>query len=96
MRHSQPRSLAGLRDQVVAVALVARVDVHGDEREVDRRALLQHVEDLDQRPAVLAARQADHDAVAVLDQVVVDDGLGDLLGDARFERGRVGHRSIEC
>ena len=49
--------------------------------------LLEHVEDLDQRPAVLAARQPDHDAIAVLDQAVLGDRLGDLLGDARFEVG---------
>ena len=66
-RYSQPRA-AQVSDQLVAVALVARVDVHGDEREVDRRALLQHVENLDQGPAVLAAGQADHDPIAVLDQ----------------------------
>ena len=62
-----------------------------DERERDRRALAQHVEDLDQRPAVLAAGQPDHDAVAVLDQVVLGDRLGDLLGEARFERRGVAH-----
>ena len=43
-----------------------------------------------QRPAVLAAGQADHDAIAVLDQTVLGDRLGDLLGDPRFER-RLGH-----
>ena len=75
---------AGLRDHVVLVALVAGVDVDRDEREVDRRAGAELVEDLQQRPAVLAARQADHDAVAVLDQQVIGDGLGRLLGDARF------------
>jgi hypothetical protein len=36
------------------VVLVARVDVHGDEAERDRRALAQHVEHLEERPAVLA------------------------------------------
>ena len=77
--------LAGAGDQVVLVALVAGVDVDGDEREGDRRALPQHVEDLQQRPAVLAAGQPDHDAVAVLDQTVFGDRLGDLLGDACFE-----------
>ena len=70
---------ARLGDLLVLVALVARIDVDGDDREVDRRALPQHVEDLDQRPAVLAARQADHDPVAVFDQVEVGDRLGGLL-----------------
>ena len=72
--------LARPRDQVVLVFLVAGVDVDRDEREVDRRALPQHVEDLQERPAVLAARQPDHDAVAVLDHLVVDDGARRVLG----------------
>ena len=86
MRYSQPRSSHVLRDEVVLVVLVAGVDVDGDEREVDRRALAQDVEDLQQRPAVLAAGQPDHDAVAVLDHLEVDDRLGRLLRDARLER----------
>ena len=35
-------------------------------------------QDVEQRVAVLAARHADHDLVAVLDHVVVDDRLADL------------------
>ena len=92
MRYSQPRSSQVFAIDVVLEVLVARVDVDGDERERDRRALAQVVEHLHQRPAVLAARQADHDAVAVLDQVEVGDRLGRLLGDAGFERAAVGHR----
>ena len=69
MRYSQPRARQVLRDELVLVFLVAGVDVDRDQREADRRALPQHVEDLQQRPAVLAARQPDHDAVAVLDHV---------------------------
>ena len=83
--YSQPRASQVSAMQVVLVVLVAGVDVDGDEREVDRRALAQDVEDLEQRPAVLAAGQPDHDAIAVLDQAVIDDRLGDLLGDAGFE-----------
>ena len=71
IRYSQPALLAGLRDEIVAVAVVAGIDGDGNEREVNRRALTQHVENLEQRPAVLAARQADHHAIAVLDQPVV-------------------------
>ena len=89
--NSQPRSAQAVGHRLVLVALVAGVDVDGDDREVDRRALAQHVEDLDQRPAVLAARQPDHDAIAVLDEVEVGDGPGRLLGEARFERRAVGH-----
>ena len=83
--------LAGLRDQIVLVFLVAGVHVHRDERERDRRPLPQHVEDLQQRPAVFAARQADHDAVAVLDHRVVDDRLGGLLREPGFEIRAIGH-----
>ncbi len=81
MRQLPAALLARPGDDVVLVVLVAGVDVDRDQREVDRRALAQVVEHLHQRPAVLAARQADHDAVAVLDQVEVDDRLGRLLGD---------------
>ena len=90
--HSQPRSAQALRDQIVPEVRVAGVDVDGDDREVDRRALAQHVENLDQRPAVLAARQADHDAVAVLDQAELDDRARRLLGEPRFERRAITHR----
>jgi hypothetical protein len=48
-----PVRLARARDHVVLVFLVTRVHVDGDEREADRRALAQHVEHLQQRPAVL-------------------------------------------
>ena len=72
--HSQPRSAQAPVTRSCRKSLVAGVDVDGDERELDRRPLPQHVENLHQRPAVLAARQADHDAIAVLDQAVLDDG----------------------
>ena len=81
----------GLGERLVLIALVAGIDVDGDERELDRRALAQDIEDLNQRPAVLAAGQADHHAVAVFDQVEVDDRLGGLLGESRFERRAIGH-----
>ena len=84
---------AGLGDDVVLVVLVARVHVDRDEREVDRRALPQVVERLHQRPAVLAAGQPHHDAVTVLDEVEVLDGLGGLLGNLGLERGAVGRHS---
>jgi hypothetical protein len=90
-----PAHLARLRDQVVLVFLVAGVHVHRDQREVDRGALAQLVEDLQQRPAVLAAREADHHAIAVFNQVEVGDRPGRLLADARFERGAVRHSQSE-
>jgi hypothetical protein len=71
--------------------LVSRVDVHADDREADGRALAEHVEDLNQRPAVLAAGQPHHDAVAVLDQVEVVDRLCDFSGNLGFKVRRVPH-----
>jgi hypothetical protein len=47
---------------------------------------LQHVE---QAVAVLAARQAHHHAVALLDHVEVDDGLAHLAAQAFFELERL-------
>ena len=86
--------LAGLRDEIVLVFLVAGIDVDGDEREANGRALAEDVEDLQQRPAVLSARQPDHDAVAVLDHLVVDDRLGRLLGEPRLEIRAIPHATI--
>ena len=84
-------SLTRARDQIVAVAVVAGIDGDADQRERDRRALAQDVEDLQESPAVLAARQPDHHPIAILDQVVFGDGLRDFLGDSRFERRGVTH-----
>ena len=68
------------------------VEVDGDDLERDWRALLQREEDIEQCITVLAAGQADHDAVAGLDHRVVGNGfagqplqaLGQLVG---FNRG---------
>jgi hypothetical protein len=46
---------------------------------------LQLEQDVEQAVAVLAARQAHHDLVAVLDHVEVDDGLAHLAAQALFE-----------
>jgi len=45
--------LAGPGDEVVFVFLVAGVDVDGDERKANRRALPQHIEHLKERPLSL-------------------------------------------
>ena len=84
------------RDQVVLVLLVAGIDVDRDERERDRRALAEHVEDLEQRPAVLASREADHDAIAVLDHLVIDNRLRCLFRETRFEFALVSHSLIHA
>ena len=86
-----PALFAGLRDHPVLEILVAGVDVDRDQREVDRRPLPQVVERLQERPAVLAAREADHDAIAVFNEVEVGNRFRGLLGDAGFERAAVGH-----
>jgi hypothetical protein len=86
-----PAGGAGLRHRLVLIALVSGVDVHGHERKLNGRALPQHIQDLYQRPAVFPAGQADHDAVAVFNQIEVDDRLRGFLRDARLERGAVRH-----
>ena len=58
------------------------VEVHGDELEAHRRDLAQLQQDVEERMAVLAAGEADHDAVAVLDHVEVADGLADVAAQA--------------
>jgi hypothetical protein len=88
---SQPRLAQAAGHEIVPEVRVAGVDVDRDQREIDRRALAQDVEDLDQRPAVLAAGQSDHDAIAVFDQRMVDDRLGDLFGEPGLERRAVTH-----
>ena len=91
MRYSPTSFLAGLCDEIVLELLVAGIDIDGDERKVDRSPSPQLIERLQKRPAVFAARQSHHDAVAVLDQFEIDDGFGGLLGDPIFETAAVRH-----
>jgi hypothetical protein len=86
--------LAGGGYLPVLIAFVARIHVHRNDGEINWRALLEDVEYLNQGPAVLATRQADHDAVAVFNQVEVDDCLGGLLGNASLERTAIPHPTI--
>ena len=58
------------------------VEVDGHQLELGRRALLQFQQDVQQRVAVLAAGQADHDLVALRDHVVVADRLPDQAAQA--------------
>jgi len=51
------------------------VEIDGDEVEANRRALAQDEQQIEQRVAVLAAREAHHDLVAVLDHVEIGDRL---------------------
>ena len=64
-----------LRDDVGLVARPALVDVDGDELVADRRLAREQQQRVEQRVGVLAARDADHDAVALVDEAVVDDRL---------------------
>jgi hypothetical protein len=66
------------RQHVLRKARLLLVEVHGHDLEVDRRALTQAQQHVEQRVAVLAARQAHHHLVALLDHVVVADRLADL------------------
>ena len=89
--HSQPRASHVLLIGAVLKIFVAGVDVDADDRKADRRALAQHVENLDQRPAVLPAGEADHHAVAVFNQVEVVDRFGDFSRHLGFKVCRVPH-----
>ena len=61
------------------------VEVDGDQLELDRGFLLQTQQDIQHAVAVLAAGQADHHAVALLDHVEVGDRLAHLAPDALGE-----------
>ena len=74
-----------LGQDVVGKAGLLLVQVDGHDLEVDRRALLHFEQDVEHAVAVLAARHADHDAVAFFDHVEVHDGLADLAAQAFFE-----------
>ena len=63
------------------------VEVHRHQLEAHRRLLLQLQQQVEQGVAVLAARQADHDLVAVFDHAVVGDGLADLPAQALGQFG---------
>jgi hypothetical protein len=66
---------------------VALVQVDGEQREADRRALLKQREQVEEGVGVLAAGHADQDAVAVLDERVVGDGAADAAEEGAFELG---------
>ncbi len=64
------------------------VEVDGDDREARRRAALQFEQDVEQRVAVLAARDADHHLVALADHREVADRAADLTAQSLDELGR--------
>ena len=61
------------------------VEIDGDELEAHRRLALQAQQHVEQRVGVLAAGQADHDDVAVVDHPVVADGLADEAAQLGLE-----------
>ena len=63
--------------------LLVEVDRH--QREVDRGVALQAAQDREQGVAVLAAGEANHHPVALVDHAVVDDGVTDLAAQALLE-----------
>jgi hypothetical protein len=83
-------------DDVGGVAGLPLVEVHRDEVEVDRRALAEPHQDVEERPAVLPAGDRDHDPVGGLDEAEVGDrvagGAEELLLEAG---GHVLHRRTD-
>ena len=77
--------------RAVLEVFVAGIDVDGDDRKTDRGALAQHVQNLDEGPAVFPAGQPHHHAVPVFNQVEVVDRLGDFPRESRFKGRRVTH-----
>ncbi|MNM84990.1 hypothetical protein D3C81_970950 [compost metagenome] len=89
-----------LRQHVLGEAGLLLVHVHRDDLELDRRHLLQIQQDVQHGVAVLAAGQADHDLVAVLDHVEVGDGFAGLAAQAFLQfvlvdRKGAGHGALE-
>lgn len=63
------------RQDVLGEAWLLLVHVDRDDVELDRRHFLQVQQNIEHGVAVFAARQADHDLVALFDHVEVGDGF---------------------
>jgi len=74
-----------LRQDVLGEPRLLLVHVHRDHFEPDRRDLLQIEQHVEHGVAVLAAGQADHDLVAILDHVEVGDGLAGEAAQALLQ-----------
>jgi hypothetical protein len=72
------------------IAGLLLVEVHGNQLEANRCAALQPVQDIEQGPGILAAGQANHDAIAVLDHRVVGNCLAHLMAQVTLKTGEVG------
>ena len=73
------------RQHVLWEAGLLLVHIHRYDLELDRRDLLQVQQHVEHGVAVLAARQADHDLVAVLDHVEVGNGFAGLTTQALLQ-----------
>ena len=60
------------------------IQVDGDEVEMNRRAAAQRQQNLQQAITVFSSRETDHDLVALLDHVVVGDGLSYKAAETRL------------
>lgn len=61
------------------------IEIHRDQREVDRRALLQVTQDLQHGVAVFTAGQADHDAVAFFNHIEIGDRFAHVAAQALLQ-----------
>src|SRR5262249_29713471 len=61
------------------------IEIDGNDLEAKRRAVLERQQNIEQRVTVLAAGQADHDAIAGFDHREITDRLADLAAQAFFE-----------
>ena len=82
-RHAERAEILGQHLRRKARLLLVEVDRH--ELEAHRRRALQRQQDVEQRVGVLAAREADHDLVAVLDHAIVADRLADQAAQLRLQ-----------
>ncbi len=86
-----------LRQDVRREARLLLVEIHGEQRELHRRAPLQREQHVEQRVRILAAREADHDAVALPDHAVVLDGLAHETAQLRGQLAlRIRQRRRRC
>ena len=79
-----------VRQHVGREARLFLIHVDGNQFELDRRVVLQALQQVEHRAAVLAARQAGHDPIAGLDHAVVADGAAHVASQALLQFVEVG------
>jgi ribonuclease BN (tRNA processing enzyme) len=85
MRYSTPRPGQIVRQDVGREARLLLVEIHRDQAEVDRRALLHRHQHREHGVGILAAGDADEQRIAVFDHVVISDGSADIAFQALFQ-----------